>query len=786
MVEPISADELVGRWIIDTTTPDYVYGCSGYENSPAIRPCEHSFEFLADGTGVVAHLWDPSMSGQVNDRVFSWSVSDRGTVVIDLIGYGQGTIELIPNRRFADGSTTMMVRTKDRVGTVVTHGQAIKRELGDAVDIDLGSAVAGTTFLQGYYTTDPRAARREDGEIIDAWGYIYGESGEFTYFNTLRLRSFEGASFATGLWGADQQAYNLQAENCWYGVRQPEAAHEYPLDCPSWPFNLRDDFGIPLPEDVYDGAVYQTNQEVISVSDLKGDGHVDRMYVMRRGIVTLGDCELDDYYEAYLGTRLGDLFGIDLPCIDGKLTWFRSLDLRMLDATKTFEWTDADLDGVLNHEDFAPLDPTEAADSDGDGVGDNADAFPDDATESLDTDGDGIGNNADTDDDGDGVDDVVDAFPLDSTESVDTDGDGIGNNRDSDDDGDGVDDSLDAFPLDPSEAYDTDSDGIGNRADDDDDDDGVPDSRDAFPLDPTESVDTDGDGVGNERDDDDDGDGIPDADDQSPLGDGFVDGDGDGLLNNEDADANGDGVPDAFADFISGGKSSTTIVFRRSSYEASNISFATGWGLNGVTLREDGSYVTGQAYGRKQFGNWTWEPEGKTLTLQSETPDIAENRILEEANVSNIDWDAYVAAGKPPVTLAVYDSVRLMLDDYELTGSKWVVQAKFASESFVIGVGETDSIVGSWKIPAELGAVGAGGAPFDTSTGRPMQTRLKSDRATSMMSTCLVRMDPSLTSSRTPPGSRSGRAAATRAMFQLRHTTALRPQLTLTAAALSR
>ena len=36
--------------------------------------------------------------------------------------------------------------------------------------------------------------------------------------------------------------------------------------------------------------------------------------------------------------------------------------------------------------------------------------------------------------------------------------------------------------------------------------------------------------------------------------------------------------PDAFADFISGGKSSTTIVFRRSSYEASNISFATGWG----------------------------------------------------------------------------------------------------------------------------------------------------------------------------------------------------------------
>ena len=124
------------------------------------------------------------------------------------------------------------------------------------MDIDLGSAVAGTTFLP-VITTDPRVARRADGEIIDAWGYIYGESGEFTYFNTLQLRSFEGAELVTGLWGADQQAYNLRLKIAGTGVRQPEAAHEYPLACPSWPFNLRDDFGIPLPEDVYDGAVYR-------------------------------------------------------------------------------------------------------------------------------------------------------------------------------------------------------------------------------------------------------------------------------------------------------------------------------------------------------------------------------------------------------------------------------------------------------------------------------------------------------------------------------------------------
>ena len=154
------------------------------------------------------------------------------------------------------------------------------------------------------------------------------------------------------------------------------------------------------------------------VSDLDGDGQVDRLYATYRPVLTLGDCELDDYYEEYVGSRLGDLIGIDLPCVDGKLTWFRGLGLRMFDATTTFDWRDADVDGVLNHEDFAPLDPTEAVDSDGDGVGDNADAFPDDATESLDTDGDGIGNNADADDDGDGVDDVVDAFPLDSTEML--------------------------------------------------------------------------------------------------------------------------------------------------------------------------------------------------------------------------------------------------------------------------------------------------------------------------------------------------------------------------------
>jgi hypothetical protein len=54
----------------------------------------------------------------------------------------------------------------------------------------------------------------------------------------------------------------------------------------------------------------------------------------------------------------------------------------------------------------------ETADTDGDGVGDHADAFPNDPTETADSDGDGVG------------------FPNDPTETVDTDGDGVGDNAD--------------------------------------------------------------------------------------------------------------------------------------------------------------------------------------------------------------------------------------------------------------------------------------------------------------------------------------------------------------------
>ena len=156
-------------------------------------------------------------------------------------------------------------------------------------------------------------------------------------------------------------------------------------------------------------------------------------------------------------------------------------------------------------------------DKDGDGVADHRDAFPDDPSESVDTDGDGVGNNADTDDDNDGVEDALDVFPLDPNETEDFDGDGIGNNADTDDDNDGVEDAFDTFPLDPNETEDFDGDGIGNNADTDDDNDGVEDAFDTFPLDPNETEDSDNDGIGNNADTDDDNDGVTDSNDAYPL-----------------------------------------------------------------------------------------------------------------------------------------------------------------------------------------------------------------------------------------------------------------------------
>ncbi|WOX04415.1 thrombospondin type 3 repeat-containing protein [Microbulbifer pacificus] len=65
-----------------------------------------------------------------------------------------------------------------------------------------------------------------------------------------------------------------------------------------------------------------------------------------------------------------------------------------------------------------------------------------------DTDSDGIADFTDDDDDNDGVPDHRDALPRDPTETEDADGDGIGDNADLDDDNDGIEDTADFYPYD--------------------------------------------------------------------------------------------------------------------------------------------------------------------------------------------------------------------------------------------------------------------------------------------------------------------------------------------------
>lgn len=104
-------------------------------------------------------------------------------------------------------------------------------------------------------------------------------------------------------------------------------------------------------------------------------------------------------------------------------------------------------------------------DTDLDGVPDHIDLFPDDPTEWSDTDGDGIGDNTDQDDDNDGIPDAEDTNPTEADASEDSDGDGISNQNDPDDDNDGVLDTDDAFPKDLAEWTDADGDGIGDNSD---------------------------------------------------------------------------------------------------------------------------------------------------------------------------------------------------------------------------------------------------------------------------------------------------------------------------------
>jgi hypothetical protein len=620
MINPLDEGAVVGTWGMNLILPGDEDGCL---SSDGWNQCGRLAEFDGDGTG------------EVDGRLFTWSISGAGTLLVDMVDQ-TGSVELIAQTVQLDGSINMLSKTRTRGYSnddeheeehgeeheehgedyergenyhYVYHSAAVKRELGELSDIDVRSLLNDATLITGFDVTDPRSIMGPDGGVLDAFGFELSSSGALVNFNAGYLQSNESSRVRGGFWDAD--AYNVSLEYCFNNVRSPDQPYVYPDECLGALRLAQDPNWGPILQSLglIEARTYRRDWELLSASDMNGDGQIDRVYMRENVSLFYGDCGLEQFFLDTLQVPYSEYVGRDLTCENGELKYGTFGRIQFYDLAPGYDYNDADADGVLNHDDFAPYDAGEVADSDGDGVGDNADAYPDDPSEAYDTDGDGIGNNADPDDDGDGVLDQDDAFPLDPDESVDTDGDGIGDIRDEDDDNDGTVDLDDAFPLDPTESVDTDRDGLGNNTDEDDDGDGVLDQDDAFPLDPDETVDTDGDGIGDVRDDDDDDDGILDSEDDSPRGEGYLDSDGDGVINKLDSDSNGDGVPDALEGLIAGELASITMVVREPSIPNAIPSHALGYGFDTLKLNADGTYVSGQTYGEKDLGNWIWITE---------------------------------------------------------------------------------------------------------------------------------------------------------------------------------
>ena len=183
---------------------------------------------------------------------------------------------------------------------------------------------------------------------------------------------------------------------------------------------------------------------------------------------------------------------------------------------------DDDNDGVVDPEDFDPLNPFVCRDVDADTCDDCSSGTDDPSNDGLDFDGDGLCDLGDPDDDNDGIPDAADPCPLDPTNSCvcpDADGDGVCDEADNcpfifnpeqdDADEDGLGDVCD-------ECTDTDGDGCGdpgypantccsdncpqayNPGQEDADGDGIGDICDPCPNDPTNTCgcpDIDADGI---------------------------------------------------------------------------------------------------------------------------------------------------------------------------------------------------------------------------------------------------------------------------------------------------
>ena len=369
--------------------------------------------------------------GSVDDRAFIWRISESRRLVISMID-GTGSIELTKQVAYSDGVVSVLSRVYTETESYFYDSLAVKVDsIGLAEAISSGR-FENTPLSSGLFVTDPFVVRNASGIEIETWGFELNADGSLSNFDTL---SYPALSRRFGEWTED--AGNLELDYCWQ--LRPLGSEAAYGEC-NWVAD-------PTMQ-----VTWSRSWQLLSAEDLDGDDKADRLYAIESLRLFIGKCDL-----------ASQVFGRSPDeCVDGKLLYaeyFRRVNF--YDRRPGYDLEDLDGDGVLNIDDFAPLDDLEAFDRDED-VGDNADQFPDDPSGAFDNDGDGISDRRDNDDDNDGVADSDDAFPYDPSESEDTDGDGIGNNRDQDDDNDGIPDSVDDSPL--GVGYlDDDGDGVINR-----------------------------------------------------------------------------------------------------------------------------------------------------------------------------------------------------------------------------------------------------------------------------------------------------------------------------------
>ena len=410
----------------------------------------------------------------VDGRVFTWILNSNGAPLLTMLD-GSGSVEIYAHAAFGDQIFSALTRTTTDQNQYVYHSEAVKRDPQRVADVTSRTDLFFAPLITGFDVTDPDSILGIDDFPIDVFGFDLGAGGDLLNFGASGLRPYEGALVRSGKWSSTDVSLHL--EYCYNLSRAPETESSYPSECLGY-FRLSeflplDDYGL------VERTIYKRDWEVLSASDLNYDGRIDRVHVMESVSLFMGDCGLEQLLKDVLGRSYTEALGVDFVCEDGQIKYGTIQRVQFYDFAPQYDFNDADSDGVLNHEDFAPYDFFEVSDRDNDGVGDQSDLYPDDPSESADSDNDGIGNNVDEDDDNDGVPDTLDAFPLDPEESVDTDGDGIGDQRDTDDDNDGVTDDQDDSPR--GDGYlDDDEDGILNREDADRNGDGLPEELASF------------------------------------------------------------------------------------------------------------------------------------------------------------------------------------------------------------------------------------------------------------------------------------------------------------------